>query len=185
MANIEMKSLEHDLIYVALGSNLDFDDLDSKALLSKAIAAINGAYDVIAVSSKYISPPWPVGTKAPDYWNMVIAIKGAYSPFALMKKLLKIEKNFGRVRNLDNKNASRTLDLDIIDFKGRKISEIKNDIELCIPHERLSQRDFVLLPLFEIAPDWKHPENGTSIEALMQQYLRQNHNFTAKVCSNA
>lgn len=180
-----MENTKHDLIYISLGSNLGFHGLDSSQLLSKAILTINEEYSVIAVSSKYLSPAWPKGNDAPDFINMVIAIKGPRSPFALMKFLLKIEKSFGRIRNKENRNAPRTLDLDILDFHGKIINSIQGKIELVIPHARMGERDFVLLPLFEIAPDWKNPNNGEAISVLKQRFLEQNQHFTAKVCEDA
>lgn len=178
---MNMQIEKNNIIYVALGSNLEFNGFDSSKLLSNAINAINGVYEVIAVSSKYISPAWPKGTNAPDFINMVIAIRGPRSPFALMKNLLKIERKFGRKRNPNNQNAPRSLDLDIIDFCGQIVEDSENGISLSIPHRRMNDRDFVLLPLFEIAPDWVNPINGQTIEEIKQNYLKQNQQFTAKM----
>ncbi len=179
--NSKLNNRLHDLAFIALGSNLSFGDMAPWEILSNAIKRIAQNYQIIAVSSKYISPPWPAGSIAPDYLNMVIAINGARSPFAMMRNLLKIEKDFGRIRDLENRNAPRTLDLDIVDFRGIVMDETQNDISLCLPHPRLELRDFVLLPLAEIAPDWKHPQTGKEIAQISKEFITQNQQFTAKM----
>ena len=83
-------------------------------------------------------------------------------PFSLIKKLKDIEKKLGRKKNI--KNFPRTCDIDIIDFRGLKFKE-KN---LQIPHPRLSKRNFVLLPLYEIEKGWICPKTNTTIDKLIK-----------------
>ena len=80
-----------------------------------------------------------------------------------MKNLKNIEFLLGRKKN--KKNFPRTCDIDIIDFKGLK----KHNKYIKIPHPRMSNRNFVLFPLFEIEKNWKHPKNNISIEKLLKK----------------
>jgi 2-amino-4-hydroxy-6-hydroxymethyldihydropteridine diphosphokinase len=106
-----------------------------------------------AVSSLYRSAP--VGhVDQPDFINAVAAIATTLSPRALLEALLEIEVRYGRVR--DFPNAPRTLDLDIILYGDAELDEPG----LAIPHPRMHERAFVLIPLSEIAPDATIPGRG-------------------------
>ncbi|MFL3023938.1 MAG: 2-amino-4-hydroxy-6-hydroxymethyldihydropteridine diphosphokinase [Methylophilaceae bacterium] len=105
----------------------------------------------------------PVGFEdQPDFINAVVAIAFAGDPELLLKNLLDIEILFGRIRK--ERNGPRTLDLDILLFK--KLHVMKND--LVIPHPRMHERLFVLLPLFEVAPDIVIEPHG-AIKDLIKQ----------------
>lgn len=163
-----------------MGSNLDFENLPSLEVLKCAISDISSQYELIAKSNFFQSPAWPEGSSAPDYINCAIAIKSPKSPFELMKNLLEIEEKFGRVRDIANQWAPRTLDLDILDFDNFICNETQNSIHLHLPHPRISIRDFVFLPLEEVAPFWVHPVTGLVISDIKAQYLAKNSHFTAK-----
>ncbi len=168
-------------IYLGLGSNLEFENLDSVQILQAAIDEISQKYKVSKISSFYKSPAWPVGSDAPDYVNCVIEIENNnIDPFDLMQNLLEIEKKYGRVRDKENQWAARTLDIDIVDFGGIIIDEAKNNIHLSLPHPRMHLRDFVILPLNEIAPNWVNQITKSKISNIKAQYLQLNHQFTAK-----
>ena len=96
---------------------------------------------------------WP-DKKKPKFVNIVLKTKTSLSPKDLMKKCLYIEKELGRLRN--KKNEPRTCDIDIIDYDKKIIKDKKNQ-NLTIPHPKMHKRNFVLLPLFEIAKTWIHP----------------------------
>jgi len=92
--------------------------------------------------------------------NAVVHVETALAPGPLMAELLHTEKSFGRVRA--RANAPRTLDLDLIDYDGR--------IEygpVTLPHPRIADRGFVLIPLADVAPGWRHPVSGETVEALI------------------
>jgi 2-amino-4-hydroxy-6-hydroxymethyldihydropteridine diphosphokinase len=93
--------------------------------------------------------------------NSVAWIETTLEPAALLALLRQVEREFGRQRMV--RNAARTLDLDIIDYDGR----VENTPELTLPHPRMQDRAFVLLPLAEIAPGWWHPTLGKTIESLI------------------
>ncbi len=139
---------------VALGSNLPFQGLAGPALIAAAIAALGEAgLMVLARSSPWASPAWPPSDQ-PDFVNAVIAVRpGGRSPQALLTLLFEVETRFGRKRAGETRWAARTLDLDLIDYGGAVVDEPG----LILPHPRAHQRAFVLAPLAEAAPDWRHP----------------------------
>jgi 2-amino-4-hydroxy-6-hydroxymethyldihydropteridine diphosphokinase len=112
-------------------------------------------------SSLYQTEPW--GLKNQDYYlNMVIKVTTSLTPGQVLEKLLEIEKNFGRIREKDNQYAPRTLDMDILFYDDKII----NDDYLTIPHPKIQERNFVLIPMMEIAPDFEHPVFLKKIRAL-------------------
>jgi len=120
-----------------------------------------------AVSSLYQSEPLGVGPQ-PDFINAVASLETQLAPFALLKLLLQLESEFGRVRQPNKVGAARTLDLDLLLY-DRQI--IESDA-LVIPHPRLHQRRFVLLPLAELSPDLDIPRQG-AITSLIRNIAAQ------------
>lgn len=142
--------------YVALGANIGEPQRQVEAGFA-ALAALPGTR-VVARSSLYRSAP--VGyADQPDFINAVAAVDTGLEPQALLAALLGIERAHGRVR--DFPNAPRTLDLDIVLYGERVIHEPG----LTVPHARMLERAFVMLPLAEIAPDANVPGQG-SVRAL-------------------
>lgn len=142
--------------YVALGANIG-EPLRQVEAGFAALAALPGTR-VVARSSLYRSAP--VGyADQPDFINAVAAVDTGLEPQALLAALLGIERAHGRVR--DFPNAPRTLDLDIVLYGERVIHEPG----LTVPHARMLERAFVMLPLAEIAPDANVPGQG-SVRAL-------------------
>jgi 2-amino-4-hydroxy-6-hydroxymethyldihydropteridine diphosphokinase len=117
-------------------------------------------------SSWYETSPIPISTQ-PNFINGVISIRTHLESLQLLKLLLKIESEMGRKR--DVKNAARVIDLDLIAYNDEIIAT-KN---LILPHPRLTQRAFVIEPIAEIAPDWKHPVLGLRIEKLKSTVAHQ------------
>lgn len=105
-----------------------------------------------ATSPAYWTPAWGVAEPQPDYLNAVILIETDLSAHELLMALQVIEHDLGRVRS-ERRYAARTLDLDVLVYGD----EIIEDEVLSVPHPRLSERGFVLLPLHDIAPDWDIP----------------------------
>jgi 2-amino-4-hydroxy-6-hydroxymethyldihydropteridine diphosphokinase len=138
-------------VYVALGSNLENPEAQVRAAV-EALAMLPDTR-LARVSSLYRSAA--VGyTEQPDFVNAVAAIETALAPRALLNALLEIERRHGRVR--DFQNAPRTLDLDIVIYSDTTV----NEAGLTIPHPRMHERAFVLVPLAEIAPDALVPGRG-------------------------
>jgi 2-amino-4-hydroxy-6-hydroxymethyldihydropteridine diphosphokinase len=116
---------------------------------------------ILACSSIHRTAPVPVSDQ-PWFANAVIRTETALSAAGLLELLHDIEARFDRVRTV--RNAARTLDLDLVDHAGM-VSGEGDWPEL--PHPRMHERGFVLLPLAEIAPDWRHPVNGAAITDLI------------------
>jgi 2-amino-4-hydroxy-6-hydroxymethyldihydropteridine diphosphokinase len=152
------------MILLALGSNLPSAHGDPRETLEAAIGALAAeGVKTPRRSGWYASRPVPPAPQ-PDYVNGVAEIETGLAPAPLLAMLHRIEAAFGRVRG--ERNAARSLDLDLIDYDGRS-SEPGAVPEL--PHPRMHERAFVLAPLVELAPDWRHPRLGLSAAALLQR----------------
>ena len=151
-----------NIVYLSIGSNLGnrIKNIEkTKFYLQK--------YNIYIVncSSYYESLSWP-NINLPKYINIVIKVKTKNDPVELFKILKLIEKKLGRKN--DVKNAPRTCDIDILDFNKKKIYiTLKNIDNLQIPHPRLHERNFVLVPFHEICPNWKHPKFNQNIVNLL------------------
>lgn len=148
---------------VALGANLPSRFGTPAQTLYAALKAMaqKGVWPV-QISRVWKTAPVPYVEGQPWYHNAVAAVETAQSAPDLLKTLLAIEEEFGRVRTV--KNAPRLLDLDLIAY-DREI--IKNGDELIVPHPRMQDRAFVLLPMDDISDDWAHPETGRTLKALI------------------
>ena len=133
-------------VLIALGGNVG----DVRATFQKAIANICGMAQaaLLARSSDYTTPPWGELDQA-RFINACIEIETSLDPHALLFTLHKIEKKFGRDRGNETRWGPRTLDLDLIAYDDVSIDKP----ELTLPHSRLFERAFVLVPLLEIVPD--------------------------------
>lgn len=149
------------MILIGLGSNLTSVHGDSRATIDAALnhlAAVG--INVIAQSSYWKTAPVPISDQN-WYVNAVIKVETTLAPDQLLAKLHEIEAEFGRVRKL--RNEARPIDLDLLDYNGL----ISTDSALMLPHPRMHERAFVLLPLQEIAPEWVHPASHETIPALI------------------
>ncbi|WP_027583536.1 2-amino-4-hydroxy-6-hydroxymethyldihydropteridine diphosphokinase [Bradyrhizobium sp. Ai1a-2] len=131
---------------IALGGNLG----DVRATFNKAIPQICGMSQaaLVARSADYATPPWG-DEQQPGFINSCIEIETSLDPHALLFCLQKVETKFGRDRSSERRFGPRTLDLDLIAYDDARIDQP----ELTLPHPRLFERAFVLVPLAEIAPD--------------------------------
>lgn len=150
------------MILVGLGANLPHPEHGPPAATLRAALAQFPAENltVAAVSRFYESAPVPVSDQ-PWFVNAVAQVDTTLDPAQVLAALHRIEAAFGRVRR--ERWAARILDLDLLDYDG-KVQKGSPGPE--IPHPRLSERAFVLLPLAEIAPDWVHPVSRQSLAAL-------------------
>ncbi|MEP1229657.1 MAG: 2-amino-4-hydroxy-6-hydroxymethyldihydropteridine diphosphokinase [Litorimonas sp.] len=157
-------------IYIAFGANLS----NPKSTFKAAIQALeeNGV-NLVKISGLWQSPAWPAGEGQPDYINACAQIEYVGQARQLLNVLHEVEAQLGRVRGI--RNAARTLDLDLLDFRGQIIQEQSvqeqnlegnlSNTHMIIPHPRMLTRGFVLFPLSEIAPNWQDPVLALSIEA--------------------
>lgn len=144
-------------MYIALGANLG----DRKNTIREAVRRIGELGTVEAVSPLYETPAWPDPTAAPAYLNGALRLRTRQAPLAVLHDLLAIERELGRTRSLPN--APRTIDLDVL-LAG---ALIVHSSELTLPHPRLHDRAFVLVPLAAIDPTIIHPVLGRTIEQLV------------------
>ena len=143
--------------YVGLGANLG----DPEKQVRGALAALGRIPGTRLVRASSLWRSAPVGHAAqPDFVNAVAAIETGAAPRALLEQLLAIEKTFGRERSFAN--APRTLDLDLLLYGDRVLSE--QGLE--VPHPRMHERAFVLAPLLEIAPEVDIPGKGKAATLL-------------------
>jgi 2-amino-4-hydroxy-6-hydroxymethyldihydropteridine diphosphokinase len=133
-------------VLLGLGANLG----DPVAQLSAAVRALGGAVQVTRVSSVWRTEP--VGHAGqPDFYNLVVAGTTRLDPAGLLAAAHGVEAGLGRVRSFAN--APRTIDVDPLDVGGM----VMEGPRLVLPHPRMAGRAFVLLPLAEVAPRWRHP----------------------------
>lgn len=149
-----------DAVIVALGTNDKGKFATCEKGLEAALLQLQQAgIKIVVRSSWWQSMAWP-DPADPPFLNGVVVVETALDPKALMGVLSRIENDLGRVRS--RRNAPRTLDLDLIAY-GR----ISGDLDgLYLPHPRASERLFVMGPLAEIAPEWRHPDNGETARDL-------------------
>jgi 2-amino-4-hydroxy-6-hydroxymethyldihydropteridine diphosphokinase len=148
------------MILIALGANLSSragapDETLRAALVELSRSGVN----LKQLSPIYRSPAWP-DPNDPPFANAVASVETVLSPQELMARLHETETAFGRTRSA--RNAPRALDLDLIDYNGR----IEQGA-LELPHPRIADRGFVLIPLRDIAPGWRHPVSAATVEGLV------------------
>jgi len=158
------------MILIAIGANLARKDGGTPVETCRAsvplLCDISGL-SFVALSSWYRSASIPKGD-LPDYCNGVIRLEGEIEPVFLLTKLHEIEREFGRERT--ELNAPRTLDLDIIDLNGI----IRATPDPILPHPRAHLRAFVLRPILDVAPAWRHPTCRNSVTTLLAELPPQN-----------
>jgi 2-amino-4-hydroxy-6-hydroxymethyldihydropteridine diphosphokinase len=132
--------------FLALGGNVG----DSRAVLDRAVTRLCDGRDIrlLARSADYRTAPWGV-TDQPPFINLCIAVETALTPPQLLDRAHEVERALGRDRAREQRWGPRTADIDIIAYDNVSL----NDEKLILPHPRLFERAFVLVPLAEIAPD--------------------------------
>ncbi len=144
---------------VALGSNLG----DSPRILEAAIAYLDATPGISVKQTSHWYQTAPIGPPQPDYLNGCALVQVQLTPHQLLESLLAIENKFGRMRW--ERWGPRTLDLDLLFYEDAIVATPN----LQVPHPRMRERAFVLVPLAEIAPDWVDPVSGEAISQLLQQ----------------
>lgn len=152
-------------IFVALGANLPSPDHGSPRATLEAVLARLAARGVrvLARSRWYESAPVPPSAQ-PWYVNGVVRVATELGPEALLALLHEVEREFGRVRA--ERNAARVVDLDLVAY-GDLVR--RGPAAPILPHPRAAERVFVLLPLAEIAPGWRLPGSGETVESLISR----------------
>ncbi|WP_420568550.1 2-amino-4-hydroxy-6-hydroxymethyldihydropteridine diphosphokinase [Thalassovita sp.] len=159
------------VVVLALGSNQSLDGQGPEQLLRLALAKISASgVRVLRTSRFYETPCFPAGA-GPDYVNAVVVVDTRQEPGPLLELLHKVEANLGRQR--DRRWGARTVDIDLIAHGQRVLPDVavfrtwlelpldrqqtEAPQQLILPHPRLQDRAFVLVPMLDVAPDWSHP----------------------------
>ncbi len=144
------------LVYLGIGSNLG----NKRSNIEKTKFKLSQKNIKILKSSNfYESFSWP-NPNNPKFLNIVLKISTNFTLTELLKKCKEIEKNIGRKKSA--RNSPRECDIDILDYENKIING-----RIILPHPRMHTRNFVLLPLFEINKDWKHPISKDNIKSLI------------------
>ena len=146
------------MIYIGIGSNLG--NRIKNIIKAKYLLNLSGI-KITKSSSYYETLSWP-NSKYPKYLNIILKIVCLHDPLTLLSICKKIEIDLGRKKT--KKNSPRICDIDIIDYHGMNLN-IKTKLKL--PHEKMHKRNFVLIPLFDIEKNWKHPSKKLDIRTLI------------------
>ena len=151
------------MILIGLGANLPSTSGPPRATCEAALGRMEAeGLRILARSAWYESAPVPISDQ-PGFTNGVAHVASALPPVDLLRLLHKIEATFGRVRG--RKNAARSLDLDLLAYGDLASTDPRSHL----PHPRLHERAFVLWPLREIAPEWRHPVSGLTVQQLIDR----------------
>ncbi|MCI2399731.1 2-amino-4-hydroxy-6-hydroxymethyldihydropteridine diphosphokinase [Aliiroseovarius subalbicans] len=167
---------------IALGGNVTSTQGGPVATLSRALDALAGSgVEISACSRFYQTPCFPPGA-GPDFVNACAAVLTDLGPEDLLARLHEIEADFGRER--DERWGARPLDLDLLAYGDAvrpdqttfavwrdlplDVQKTRAPTQLILPHPRLQDRGFVLIPLADIAPDWRHPVSGQTVAEMVQ-----------------
>ena len=149
-------------VLIALGANLPSHAGQPEDTIRAALAELGERHvSIRCTSSLYRTPAWP-DPHDPPYVNAVACAETTMTPRELLRVLHETETAFGRSRSV--RNAPRTLDLDLIDFDA-----IVDAGPPELPHPRVASRAFVLVPLAEVAPKWRHPATGADVGTLISE----------------
>lgn len=151
------------MIFIGIGANLPSAYGSPRETCERAVQALEAAALRIGARSRwYESAPVPMSDQ-PWYVNGVVAVETAVKPAELLALLHEVENAFGRVRR--ERNEARVLDLDLLAYDD--VVSAEGGEGPILPHPRLHDRAFVLLPLAELAPHWRHPASGEAIGDLI------------------
>ena len=167
------------MIVLAFGSNLISKFGNRFKNIDLAISHIeSNKIKILNKSSYYETPSYP-NKKNPKFINVVATFTSNLEPDEVASIIISIEKKMDRKRNF--KNGPRTCDIDIIDFNGMITNFKYKNLNFTVPHKNLSSRNFVLYPLKEILPEWKHPKTNESIDLLIDKLSNEDKNSILKV----
>ena len=170
------------MIFLALGSNLTSSFGDRFENINLAISYLEVyKIQIIKKSNFYETYSYP-NKENPKFINIVISVKTHLSLADLMSVLLFIEGKLERKRN--KKNDPRTCDIDIIDYNNQALDFKYKNLNLTVPHKELIFRNFVLLPLQEIFPEWKHPVTKENISTLINKLPDEDKKSILKIKKN-
>ncbi|MSQ91167.1 MAG: 2-amino-4-hydroxy-6-hydroxymethyldihydropteridine diphosphokinase [Phycisphaerales bacterium] len=150
-------------VFIGLGSNVGA----RAALIDQALLRLNRKPGCSLVQVSSLFETEPVGPPQAKYLNAAAEIETRLEPIAFLGELLDIERQLGRTRSPDERNAPRTIDLDLLMFGARIHLNNGANSQLEIPHPRLTDRPFVLIPLVELDPTLRHPATGDLLASFL------------------
>jgi 2-amino-4-hydroxy-6-hydroxymethyldihydropteridine diphosphokinase len=146
-------------VYILLGGNVG----DKSKIFKETKKLINDRIGLITKqSSVYATEPW--GFVSDLFWNQAIIAETTLDPFEILQQSQAIEKSMGRIKLSDNYEA-RTMDIDLLFYDDLQV----NTPNLAIPHPKMDERKFVLIPLNDIAPEKIHPGSGLTVHEMLQK----------------
>ena len=164
------------MIFLGIGSNLSSSFGDRFKNIDLAISFLEACkINIIKKSSFYETFSYP-NKSNPKFINNVIAVETKLPPVDLMSVLISVEEKLERKRG--KKNDPRTCDLDIIDYNYHIMNFKYRDLKLTLPHKEMINRNFVLYPLREIYPNWRHPLTKKNINVLIKDLKTSNNEIT-------
>tara|TARA_B100000315_G_C14366250_1_gene490792 strand:+ start:151 stop:663 length:513 start_codon:yes stop_codon:yes gene_type:complete len=167
------------MLILGLGSNLSSSFGDRFKNIDLAISYLElYKIKVIKKSSFYESLSYP-NKENPKFINIVVQASTYLEPVDIASVLIFIEEKLERKRKL--KNDPRTCDIDIIDFNSQILDFKYKNLDFTVPHKKLSYRNFVLIPLKEILPNWIHPKTKNSIDQLLDELPIEDKNSILKI----
>ena len=167
------------MIILGLGSNLPSSFGNRFQNIELAIIHLNNLGIYVKKKSNYYETPSYPNKKDPKFINVVVKIEAKIKPEDLAASLISIEEKLERKRK--KKNEPRTCDIDIIDFNQQILDFKYKNFDFNVPHYKLSDRSFVLYPLKEIDPAWKHPKTNEVIDVLIKKLSEEDKNSILKV----
>jgi len=170
------------MIILSLGSNLSSSFGDRYENLNIAMSMLDSyGIQVEKKSSFYETPSYP-DINNPKFINIVVLVKTSLPIVDLMSVLIFIEEKLERKRN--KKNDPRTCDIDILDYNGQILDFKYKNLDLVVPHKELISRNFVLYPLQEILPNWKHPKTKEIVSAFIEKLSEVDRKSILKIKKN-
>ena len=170
------------MIFLGIGSNLPSTHGDRFDNINLAISYLKEyGIKIIMKSSFYETPSYP-DKENPKFINVVIGVKTKLPPIDLASILLFVEEKLERKRNTEN--DPRTCDIDIIDYNNKLLHFKYKNLDFTVPHLKLTYRNFVLYPLMEISPKWKHPKTKEIIHNLIERLSKEDKKSILKINNN-
>jgi len=167
------------MILLGIGSNLSSSFGDRYKNIDLAVSSLREyGIEIKNKSSYYETPSYPY-KENPKFINIIVSIETKLPPVDLASVLMFIEESLERVRK--EKNAPRTCDIDIIDYKSEIIDFKYKNQDFAVPHKKIMQRSFVLIPIKEIEPNWIHPEYKHHIDTLIENLSKEDKKSILKI----
>tara|TARA_Y100000590_G_scaffold55664_1_gene58295 strand:+ start:1366 stop:1878 length:513 start_codon:yes stop_codon:yes gene_type:complete len=167
------------MILLGLGSNLSSSFGDRFKNIDLAISALNRYGIIVKKKSSYFETSSYPDKKNPKFINIVVEVDTTLPPVDLASVLIFIEESLERKRN--KKNDPRTCDIDILDYENKILAFKYKDLDFFVPHKELVNRNFVLFPIQEIVPGWKHPKTNEPIDVLIESLSDDDKNSILKI----